>query len=150
VGLLSLSIFWGFLLVSPLWCISLISNERFLPSALQTGLVVSLLIIVEPIPFVGLMHDARAKLFHVLYGAYLVLGWREVCVFLLRDEALGRFAARTWVRDLCFTVAGAAVLGCGALGWTIWEGLPRRLWALSTVLSLLFLQIVHSTLRTDD
>lgn len=135
--------------MSPFWCLSLVSNERFLPSALQTGLIVSLIIIVEPLPFVGLMHDARAKLFHVLYGAYLILGWREICVYLVSKEPLGMFVAQVWVRDLCFTVAGAAVLGCGALGWSIWEELPRRLWALYTVSSLLLLQAIHRKFRTD-
>jgi len=150
IGLLSLAVLWGILLVSPLWCLSLVSNERFLPSALQTGLIVTLIIILEPLPFVALMRDARSKAFHVFFSTLLLLGWREVCVFLVREETLGLFAARQWVRDLCFTFAGAAVLGCGALAWTISEGTPRRLWMLCTGLSLLFLQTVHSRLRTDD
>jgi len=150
IGLLSLAILWGILLISPLWAMSLISNERFLPSALQTGLVITLLIIIEPLPFVALMRDARSKAFHVLYGAYLLLGWREVCVFLVPDETLGVFAARPWVRDLSFTIVGAAILGCGALAWTSLEGMPRRLWTLYTVVSLLLLQTIHSQLRTDQ
>jgi len=150
LGLLSLSVFWGFLLVSPLWFLSLVSNERFLPSALQTGLIITLFTIVEPIPFVALMHDARSKIYHVLYSAFLVLAWREVSVFLVSQEALGQFVARTWVRDMCFTVAAASVLGCGAVGWTIWDGLARRLWVLTTLIALLFLQTIYRRYRTDD
>ncbi|KAF8583302.1 hypothetical protein K439DRAFT_1634572 [Ramaria rubella] len=140
LGLLSLSIFWGFLLVSPFWAMSLVSSEQFLPTAVQVGLVVTLLIIIEAVPFIPLMHDPRSKIYYVLYTAYLLLAWRETCVYLVPGEIIGEFAGRTWVRDICFSIAAASALGCGAMGWTIWEGLSRRLWVLTTVIELLFLQ----------
>ncbi|KAF8492515.1 hypothetical protein JB92DRAFT_2835379 [Gautieria morchelliformis] len=116
LGLLSLSIFWGFLLVSPFWCISLVSNERFLPSAIQTGLIVTFIIILEPVPFVPLMRDARSKIYHILYAAYLTLAWRQVCVFLVPGEALGQFVARTWWLELPSLVAEQ------------WDGQYGRVW----------------------
>jgi hypothetical protein len=150
VALLSLSILWGFLLVIPFWCISLISNERFIPSALQTGLVVTFIVIIEPVPFVVLMNDARSKIYHVISAAYLILAWREVCLFLVPGEALGQLVARSWVRNICFTVAGASVIGCGAVGWTIWEGAARRLWVFTVIVSLLLLQAFHQRYKVDN
>ena len=147
VGLLCLSVFWGFLLVSPFWGISVISNERFLPSGLQTGLIVTLIIIIQPVPFIGLMRDARSKIYYILHAAYLTLAWREVCMYLVPEEALGRLVARAWVRDMCFTVAGASVIGCSAVGWTIWEGLARRLWML---ISLIFLLTTYQAYNMDN
>jgi hypothetical protein len=96
------------------------------------------------------MRDARSKIYHILYAAYLTLAWRQVCVFLVPGEALGQFVARMWVRNMCFTVAGASVVGCGAVGWTIWEGLARRLWVLITLISLLFLQTIYQAYKRDN
>lgn len=148
--MLSLSVFWGFLLVSPFWCLSLVSNDNFLPYALQMGLIITLIIIVEALPFVALMHDARSKIYHVLYAAYLLLGWREVCVYLVSMDTLGRFAAQTWIRNICYMIAGAATLGCGAVGWSIWDGVHRRVWIFTVISLLLFLQITHQIHKLDN
>jgi len=149
LGLLSLSIFWGFLFISPFWFLSFVSNERYMPVAVQTGLVITFIIIIEPLPFVGLMGDPRSKIFHVLYSAYLVLAWREIAVYLTQEEALGQFVALPWVRDIFYTIAGAAALGCGVVGWTIWDGLARRLWVLITLISVLFLYITYGHYKMD-
>lgn len=95
------------------------------------------------------MRDARSKIYHISHAAYLTLAWREVCIYLVPGEALGQLVARTWVRDMCFTVAGATVIGCGAVGWTIWEGLARRLWVLTTLISLLFLLTTYQGHKMD-
>lgn len=119
------------------------SNERFLVVALQLGLVIVLVIILEPLPFVGLMSDPRSKIFHVLYAAYLTLAWRETCVFLVSQESLGQLATESWVRDFCYTFAAASSLGCALVGWTVWDGFPRLLWLLVMLTSLLLLQITY-------
>lgn len=126
LGLLSLTVFWGLFIASPLWLMSLVSNERFLLVALQLGLVITLIIILEPLPFVGLMSDPRSKIFHCLYAAYLVLAWREACVFLVPQETLGQVVAQPWVKDFCYAVAAASSLGCAMIGWTVWDGFSRQ------------------------
>lgn len=143
VGLLSLTVFWGLFIASPLWLISLVSNERFLLVALQLGLVITLVIILEPLPFVGLMSDPRSKIFHVLYAAYLVLAWREICVFLVPQEILGQIVTQPWVKDFCYAVAAASSLGSAMIGWTVWDGFSRQLWLLVMFSSLVLLQITY-------
>jgi hypothetical protein len=121
-----------------------------MPVAVQTGLIITFFIIIEPLPFVGFMNDPRSKIFHVLYAAYLVLAWREVAVYLTQGEPLGQFVASPWVRDILYTIAGAAALSCGVVGWTIWTGFAQRLWVLITLMSLLFLYITHQNYRMDS
>lgn len=150
LGMLSLCIFWGFLLLSPLWLLGWISNDSFLPYAMQTGLVIILIIILEALPFVGLMRDARSKIYHVLYSAYLLLAWREISLFLIPNNALGHFIAQRWVRDGVYMIAAASTLGCGAIGCTIWEGSQRRAWVVATVVVLGFLSLTYQVYKSDS
>ncbi|KIJ36302.1 hypothetical protein M422DRAFT_261254 [Sphaerobolus stellatus SS14] len=150
LGMLSLGIFWGFLLLSPFWLVSWISNDNFLPYAIQTGLIITLIIILEALPFVGLMRDARSKIYHVLYAAYLLLAWREVCIFLVPVNNLGKFALQNWVREGCYMIAAASTLGCGAIGCTIWEGTQRKAWLVTTVVALGFLSLTYQIYKPDS
>ena len=70
-------------------------------------------------------------------------------MFLVPGDTLGRFAAQTWVRDGCFMIAGASTLGCGAMGWTLWEGRQRRTWVLTTVGLLVFLSAMYLFYKPD-
>lgn len=118
---------------------SLVSNDRVLPLALQMGLIVMLIAILEPVLFVALMRDVRSKIFYLLWAAYLTPAWRKVCLWLVHGEVLGQFVLRSDVKNTCFTAAALTVIACGALAWTTMEGSPRHFWMIATVNGLLSL-----------